>query len=260
MNPDRPPKRRRKFLSFLAPHNTGKTMDDRFNTIAGWVLFAGIVALGTSIVAGEYFHSERPETMGYPIAGVQEEGAGGAAAEQPIEAYLAKADPAKGAQVFNKCMACHNADKGGPNQLGPNLWGVIGEPIGQGKGFAFSDALSKKGGTWNWDNLSQWLTSPRAFAPGTKMTFAGLGDPQDRANVIAFLNQHSDAPKPLPAAPAAAAPDAAGAAPGTGPNNGPQKAEKEPTLPAGAAGKAPQTTGGEGAGMVKSGDTNNQPH
>jgi cytochrome c len=180
-------------------------MDDRFNTIAGWVLFAGIVALGSSIVAGEIFLQERPEKMGYPIAGVEQEGEGGAAAEQPIEAYLAKADPAKGQQVFNKCMACHNADKGGANQLGPNLWDVVGEPIGQGKGFAFSDALAKKGGTWNWDNLSQWLSSPRNFAPGTKMTFAGLGNPQDRADVIAFLNTHSDAPKPLPAAPAAAA-------------------------------------------------------
>ena len=211
-------------------------MDDRFNTIAGWVLFAGIVALGSSIVAGEMFHSERPGKMGYPIAGVAQEGEGGAAAEQPIEAYLATAAPAKGQHVFNKCMACHNADKGGANQLGPNLWDVIGEPIGQGKGFAFSDALSKKGGTWNWDNLSQWLSSPKAFAPGTKMTFAGLGNPEDRANVIAFLNTHSDAPKPLPAAPAATA-DAA--KPGEGPGNGPQKAEKEP-VPAtnGPAGKA----------------------
>jgi cytochrome c len=228
-------------------------MDDRFNTIAGWVLFAGIVALGSSIVAGELFHSERPKKMGYPIAGVVEEGEGGAAAaEQPIETYLAKADPAKGQQTFNKCMACHNADKGGANQLGPNLWNVLGEPIGQGKGFAFSDALSKKGGTWNWDDLSQWLTSPRTFAPGTKMTFAGLSDPQDRANVIAFLNSHSDAPKPLPSAPAAAAPAAAGTAPGTGPNNGPQKAEKQPTLPASAAGTSPQTSGGEAGSKPKS--------
>ena len=122
-------------------------------------------------------------------------------------------DAAAGKTSFNKCMACHNADKGGANQLGPNLWAVIGEPVGQGKGFAFSDALAKKGGSWNWDNLSQWLTSPRAFAPGTKMTFAGLSNPQDRANVIAFLNQHSDAPKPLPAAPA---PAAAAAKPGEG--------------------------------------------
>jgi cytochrome c len=221
-------------------------MDDRFNTIAGWVLFAGIVALASSIVAGEYFHSERPEKMGYPIAGVQEEGSGGAAAEQPIETYLATADPAKGEQTFNKCMACHNADKGGPNQMGPNLWGVLGEAIGQGKGFAFSDALSKKGGTWNWDNLSQWLTSPKAFAPGTKMTFAGLSNPQDRANVIAFLNTHSDSPLPLPKAPAAA-PAAAGTAPGTGPNNGPQKAAKEPVVNTAAAEGNPKNSGGPAA-------------
>jgi cytochrome c len=154
-------------------------------------------------------------------------------------------------------MACHNADKGGANQLGPNLWDVLGEPIGQGKGFAFSDALSKKGGTWNWDNLSTWLTSPRNFAPGTKMTFAGLSNPQDRADVEAYLNQQSDSPQPLPKAPAAAAVAAQGNTgqqasanpPGTGPNNGPQKAGKEPTLPASAANKSPQTSGGEaGAG------------
>jgi cytochrome c len=224
-------------------------MDDRFNTIAGWVLFAGIVALGSSIVAGEYFHSERPEKMGYPIAGVQEEGEGGAAAaEQPIEVYLAKADPAHGQQVFNKCMACHNADKGGANQMGPNLWGILGAGIAEDRnGFAFSDALKKVGGTWNWDNLSKWLTSPKAFAPGTKMTFAGLSNPQDRADVEAFLNSHSDSPQPLPKAPAAAAPAAAGQAPGAGPNNGPQKAEKEPVLNTAAAEKNPKNVGGPAA-------------
>lgn len=226
-------------------------MDDRFNTIAGWVLFAGIVALGSSIVASEMFKSERPEKMGYPIAGAEEEGSGGAAAEQPIEVYLAKADPAAGQQIFNKCMACHNADNGGANQLGPNLWGVLGEPVGQGKGFAFSDALSKKGGTWNWDNLSQWLTSPRNFAPGTKMTFAGLSNPQDRANVEAFLNTHSNSPQPLPKAPAAASTDAsqkvADNKPGTGPSNGPQKAGKEPVLTEQQAGKNPKNVGGPAA-------------
>jgi pyruvate/2-oxoglutarate dehydrogenase complex dihydrolipoamide acyltransferase (E2) component len=78
----------------------------------------------------------------------------------------------------------------------------------RGKGFAFSDALAGKGGTWDFANLSEWLPTPKKFAPGTKMTFAGLSNPEDRANVIAFLNAHSDAPKPLPAAPAAAAPAA----------------------------------------------------
>ena len=212
-------------------------MDDRSNTIAGWVLFAGIVALGSSIVAGEMFHSERPEKMGYPIEGVAVEGEGGGAAEEPIEAFLAKADLVKGEQVFNKCTACHSVAKGAPNQLGPNLWGVVGEPVGKGHGYPFSAALASKGGNWDWKNMSDWLANPRGFAPGTKMTFAGLGNPQDRANVIAFLNSKSDAPKPMPAA--AAPPSAPGAGapasnqaskPGTGPGDGPQKAEDEPVL------------------------------
>ena len=209
-------------------------MADRFNTLAGWVLFAGIVALGASIVSGEMFHSERPEQMGYPIEGVVQEGEGAAEAEKPIAFYLASADPAAGEQVFKKCTACHNADQGGANALGPNLWDVLGEPVGKGKGFPFSPALSGVGGTWNWDNMSEWLKSPKKFAPGTKMTFAGLSNPQDRANVIAFLNTHSDNPLPLPAAPAEAEaapadqPANANVA-GTGPEQpGPQKAEDEP--------------------------------
>jgi cytochrome c len=202
------------------------------------VLFSGIVALGSSIVASEAFHSERPEKMGYPIEGVEVESEGGAEAEKPIEFYLASADPANGANVFKKCTACHNAENGGPNALGPNLWGVLGEPIGQGRGFAFSDALAKVGGTWNWNNLSDWLHSPKNFAPGTKMTFAGISNPQDRADLIAYLNQQSSSPLPLPAAPAEAAAQ---------PAEGGQTAEKEPVLTEQQAGKNPKNVGGDAA-------------
>jgi cytochrome c len=137
-------------------------MDDRANTIAGWALAGGIAALGLSILSGEYFKAERPEKMGYTVEGVEEESAAGpAVAEKPIAFYLASADPAKGADVFKKCGACHNADKGGPNALGPNLYGVLGEGVGQGAGgFAFSDALKTVGGKWDFDKLNVWLTSP----------------------------------------------------------------------------------------------------
>jgi cytochrome c len=223
-------------------------MKDRQNTINGWILFAGIVALGGSIVSGEVFKAERPEKMGYPIEGVVAEGEGGEAAK-PIEFYLASADPAKGEQVFKKCTACHNADKGGANALGPNLWGVLGEPVGKGHGFPFSEALAGHGGTWDWNTLSDWLANPKKFAPGTKMTFAGLGNPEDRANVIAFLNSRSDAPKPLPAAPAEAAAPAAGdkaAAEAAGAEA--EKAENEPVLNEATAAKGPQKSiGGEAA-------------
>jgi cytochrome c len=222
-------------------------MKDRQNTINGWVLFAGVVALGASIVAGEAFHSERPEKMGYPIEGVEVEGESAEAAK-PIEFYLASADPAKGEQVFKKCAACHNADNGGANALGPNLWGVLGEPIGKGAhGFAFSDALAGKGGNWDWNTLSEWLSNPKKFAPGTKMTFAGLSNPEDRANVIAFLNAHSAAPRPMPAAPAETAEAAGDKAAAEAEGAGAQKAENEPVLNEAQAAKGGKTLAGEAA-------------
>ncbi|KQM73913.1 MULTISPECIES: c-type cytochrome [unclassified Sphingomonas] len=186
-------------------------MDDRTNTIAGWVLAGCGAALGLSIVGGMLFHGERPEKMGYAIEGVVEEGAGGGAPDVAIASLLPTADAAKGAEVFKKCAACHTINQGGANGIGPNLYGTMGEGIGQGKGgFAFTDALKGVGGTWDFDKMNAWLTSPRKFAAGTKMTFAGLGNAQDRANVILYLNQQGSN-LPLPAAPAAGAPAAEGA-------------------------------------------------
>ncbi len=181
-------------------------MSGRFNTIAGWVLGAGIVALGLTSLSRHHFEAdknERPATMGYPIAGVAAEG--GAAAAVPIETLLAKADPNAGQQVFQKCAACHTITQGGPNGVGPNLYGVVGDEIAKGRGgFAFSSSLAGKGGKWDFKSLDTWLTNPRGFADGTKMTFAGLDSPEDRANVIVYLNKQGSN-VPLPAAPAAGA-------------------------------------------------------
>jgi cytochrome c len=219
-------------------------MDNRSNTIAGWVLGAGIVALGASIVTAEMFHAERPEKMGYPIEGVVLEGEGGGGeAEQPIAALLAGADAAKGEGVFKKCTACHTIAKGGPNGTGPNLWGVMGAPIGKhAAGFAYSPALSGKGGNWDWESMSAWLKSPRDFAPGTKMTFAGLGKAEDRANLLAYMNTQGDSPLPLPAAPAAgAAPASPAAAAAEASDQGAagDKGENEPVLNEVQAAKSP---------------------
>lgn len=185
-------------------------MDDRFNTIAGWTLFSGIVGLGLSIASGMYFQADKhhaPETAGYPVEGVAEKGDG--AADVPIATLLASADVAKGEATFAKCTSCHTINSGGANGIGPNLHGVVGEAIGKGVGgYAFSDALKSKGGNWSFDALNDWLKSPKAYAPGTKMTFAGLSKPEDRANVIAYLNTQGSN-LPLPAAGAAPAADAA---------------------------------------------------
>jgi cytochrome c len=181
-------------------------MSDRFNTIAGWTLFAGIVALGAGIVGSKLFHDERPEPMGYAIQGVEAEGEGGAAAGPSLNTLLASADVAKGEKVFAKCMACHTIASGGANGIGPNLYATVGEEIATGKGgFAFSDALKKVGGKWTFEALDKWLTNPKGFADGTKMSFAGLANPEDRANVIAYLNAQGSN-LPLPAADAAPAP------------------------------------------------------
>jgi cytochrome c len=223
-------------------------MDNRFNTIAGWVLAGGIVLLGTTLVTGEYFKAERPEKMGYPIAGVVEEGAGGGAAAEPsVEETLQHADLAAGEASFRKCTACHNITQGGPNQLGPNLWGVVGTQIGHHRSdFAYSDAIATHGGSWSFDNLYQWLKSPRTFAPGTKMTFAGLSDPQERANVIAFLNAHGSN-LPLPPPPAAA--NAAGAAPDTNANTV-APASGNQTTPAATPQDSPGHVGGPAANQA----------
>jgi cytochrome c len=182
-------------------------MDDRFNTIAGWALFSGIVAFGLSSLSSHYFQADKnhpPHKMGYEIEGVVKSGEGGKT-EEPIEALLAKADPAKGEGVSKKCTSCHTFNQGGANGIGPNLYGVVGDHIAEGRGgFAFSDGLKSKGGTWDFASLNQWLHNPKAFAPGTKMTFAGLGNAEDRANLIAWLNTQGSN-LPLPAAPAAAA-------------------------------------------------------
>ncbi len=226
-------------------------MEDRFNTIAGWTLFSGVVALGLSSISSHYFNANKPhhpEKQGYAIEGVEAEGGG--AAEVPIATLLATADPAKGEAVFAKCTSCHTINAGGANGIGPNLHGVVGEAIGQGAGgFAFSDALKSKGGNWTFDLLNDWLKSPKAFAPGTKMTFAGLSKAEDRANIIAYLNTQGSN-LPLPAAPAPGA-DVAPAGKG---------AEPAPSGTQAAAGAlaapAPKEEGGDKAGGAEGGSKN----
>ena len=186
---------------------------DQFNTIAGWTLAAGIVALGATIVTGQLFKHHPVESGGYAVESADGGAEGGAAKDPPIALLMQTADATKGAEVFKKCASCHTINNGGANGIGPNLWGTMGEEIGKGKaGYAFSAALSGHGGKWDFDSMDAWLKSPKKFADGTKMSFAGLSKPEDRANLIAYMNAQGSN-LPLPAAPAAvAAPAEAGAA------------------------------------------------
>jgi cytochrome c len=189
-------------------------MDDRSNTIAGWVLGGGIAALGLTIASGMYFAPHAPEKQGYAIEGVESGDTGVAAV--PLGNMMAAADMSKGEAIFKKCVACHTIASGGANGIGPNLWGTVGKPLAGHAGFAYSDALKTKGGTWTFEALNEWLANPKKYAPGNKMTFAGLGNPEERAAVMLYLNsQGSNIPLPSPveAAVANAAADEAGTAP-----------------------------------------------
>lgn len=189
-------------------------MTDNRNTIFGWILFSGIIALGLSILSGKYFHADNPEHLeegkaGFFLAGGEAE-AGGAAQMSMAEA-LTMVDVAAGEKVFAKCTACHTIEQGGANGIGPNLWGVMGQPIGKhAAGFAYSAALTGKGGNWDWDTMNEWLKSPAAFAKGTKMSFAGLSKIEDRAAVALYMNSMgSNLPVPTFVADAAEGAEAA---------------------------------------------------
>ncbi|MEQ1547821.1 MAG: cytochrome c family protein [Chakrabartia sp.] len=189
-------------------------MDNQFNTIAGWALGAGIAALGLTIVTGEYFRQGHVEKGGYHVESAAGASEGGAAAEVPIATLMQTADAAKGAEVFKKCGSCHTIAAGGANGIGPNLHGVMGKGKGKVGGFAYSAGLLAKGGNWDFEAMNSWLHAPKKFVEGTKMSFAGLGKGEDRANLIAYLNSEGSN-LPMPAAPAAApvAAETAAAAP-----------------------------------------------
>lgn len=159
---------------------------DLFNTAAGWVLFAGVVGLGLSILSDKFFHAYDPhaEQEGYVIEVAEAEGE----AEMTIEEALSLVTAEDGERVFAKCAACHTIDAGGANGVGPNLHAIMGAPLGAKPGFAYSSGLLAKGGTWGWAEMNEWLDNPKKYIEGTKMGFAGLSSIEDRAAVSLYMN------------------------------------------------------------------------
>ncbi len=182
------------------------------NKVLGAILGTCLVLLALNIGAGAIFAPEKPAKPGYAIAVKTEGGEKPAAkeAEQPIENLLASASVEKGQATAKQCQACHTFEKGGPNRVGPNLYGIVGRQRAAHPGFNYSAAMKAKGGIWTIDELNKFLTHPQGYIPGTAMTFAGLSRENQRADVLAFLNTLADNPAPLPkAAQTAPAPAAA---------------------------------------------------
>jgi cytochrome c len=212
-----------------------------FNKIAGAVLGTALGVMAISIISEGVFHSGEPEKPGFEVAVATAPAAGAASggsepAVAPIAVRLQTADVAAGKQVANKCLACHTLEKGQPAKIGPNLYGIVGDPAAHMDGFKYSKAMEDKkaaGWVWTFDSLDHFITQPKAEIPGTAMGFAGLPKPEDRANVIAYLNTLSDKPLPLPAADAAPAPASAAApASGAAPASAAPASEAAPATPA----------------------------
>jgi cytochrome c len=173
------------------------------NKILGAILGTCLILLVTSFTASAIFAPNKPQKPGFEIA-VKEEAAGSekaaAPAPEPIEKLLQTASVQKGEASAKKCVACHTFAKGDKNGVGPNLYGIVGDHKGEGRGFNFSAAMKAKGGTWTIDDLNQFISSPKGFVPGTAMGFAGIPKDTERADVLAYLNSLSDKPAPLPTA------------------------------------------------------------
>jgi cytochrome c len=181
-----------------------------FNKIAGAVLASLLVILGGNKLLGAVYAPTVPDKKAYVVEGVVAEGAPEAAApapeaEKPFALLIQTADAEKGKKITAQCVSCHSFEKGGPNKIGPNLYGVIGGPYGHKDDFSYSDAFKAehaKGRVWVMEDLFHYLKDPKAWVPGNKMSFAGLKKPDQRADVIAYLRTMNDNPPPLPPAPA----------------------------------------------------------
>ncbi len=180
----------------------------RLNQIAMAGLGALLLFFGARTLVHIAYEEPEPEEPGLQVTGEEPGGnevkPGGG---DELATLLASADPTRGADVAKKCGICHNFDKGGPNMIGPNLYGVLGRKVASHEGYEYSDALKAKEGNWDYDKVNQMITNPGAYVPGTKMAlFPGLPDAKQRADVLVFLRTKNDNPPPLPEPAAGGAP------------------------------------------------------
>jgi len=179
------------------------------NKIIGAILGTLLFVMGVGFLAEAIYHPIEDRGPGYALPEAEVASAGGEAAPAapvvPLAVLLASADPVAGQAAARKCSSCHNFGEGEANKTGPLLYGVVGRPEGSHEGFAYSDGMAQHnnaGDVWSYDNLNAFLEAPRTYTPGTKMAFAGVKDPVERANILAYLSTLSPSPVPFPEPPA----------------------------------------------------------
>jgi cytochrome c len=172
------------------------------NKVFAAVLTAGVVFMVSGVIGGAIVHPRRLETSAIQVATPEPAAAAAPAAAEvpPIAPLLAAASADSGRQIAQRaCASCHNFAQGGPNGVGPNLWGVVGGPHAHVEGFNYSNAMrALHDKAWDYESLNAFLLRPSAAIPGTRMAYAGMSSINQRADVIAFLRSLAAEPVPLP--------------------------------------------------------------
>ena len=174
------------------------------NKIIASIILAIVLVLGINKIADSIFYVQKPEKSAYQVASVATVGSTTATKTNPenlesgnIMALFASTSAADGAKVFKKCLACHSVAKEGPNKIGPNIFGVLNRRAGSVSNYKYSKAMLTYGKVWSFEEMNGFLTKPKDWIKGTKMSFAGLKNAKDRAAVILYLNKNTDNPLPL---------------------------------------------------------------
>jgi len=172
------------------------------NKYAGAILGTILVILVVARISETVFHHET-EGQAYGEIAVAEDSHSTTAMDEPetppLPVLLANGSAEAGERIARRCVSCHTFEKDGDHKVGPNLYNIVGATPGAKEGFSYSAPMADKGGQWTYEELDAFLASPRNALSGTKMSFAGLRNPEDRAAMLLYLRQFSDSPPPLPA-------------------------------------------------------------
>ena len=174
------------------------------NKIIVSIVFAVILIMGINKIADSIYYVEKPEKSAYQVESVttvastttSETNSVNSGTEN-IMALFASASAADGAKIFSKCKACHSIAKEGGNKIGPALWGVLGRKAGSLSDYKYSKAMTAYGKSWSFEEMNGYLTKPKEWVKGTKMSYAGLKSAKDRASLILYMNENTDNPLPL---------------------------------------------------------------
>ena len=174
------------------------------NKIIVSVVLTIVLILGINKITDSIFYVEKPEKSAYQVSSVtttastaSSETSSDDAGSGDIMALFASTSAAEGSKIFKKCAACHSIAQGGANKIGPALWGVLGRKVGSVSSYKYSKSMAAHGKPWTFEEMNGFLIKPKDWIKGTKMSFAGLKNPKERAAVILYMNENTDSPLPL---------------------------------------------------------------